>query len=237
MVNEGPERFETRHRRKDGQVIDVEMSVNYLDIDGGRMVCFCRDITERKRAVEALRESESGLRALFAAMTDVIFILDADGRYVECAPSNPLYLYRPPAELLGKRVHEVLPTQQADAILAQIRRALETHQTTTVNYDLEIGGVGVWFAAKISPMSSNTVFLVARNITERKQAEEALRQSEARYRALFEHARCVHLQVQHRGSGALRQPRLRPRFWLRLPGGLRFLCKRGRPGRDDLLGS
>ncbi len=188
IVSQGADRFETQHRRKDGQIIDVEMHVTYLGAGGGRIFCFCRDITDRKRAERELRESEQKLRALFGAMTDVIFILDGDGRYLEVAPSNPVHLVRPATELLGRRTHEVLPATQADLILRQIRCALETQQTTSVDYELEIDGAPVWFAGRISPMSANTVLLVARDISERKQAEEALRQSEARYRALFEHA-------------------------------------------------
>ncbi|HYX40815.1 MAG TPA: response regulator, partial [Pyrinomonadaceae bacterium] len=77
----------------------------------------------RQQAEAALRASEAELRALFAAMTDVILVFDAEGRYLKIAPTDPTYLYKPPADLLGKTLHEVFPQAQADFFLAHIRRA------------------------------------------------------------------------------------------------------------------
>ncbi len=58
----GSESFTARHRRKDGRVIDVEMSVSFLDEGAGSFICFCRDISERKRAEHELIEREALLR-------------------------------------------------------------------------------------------------------------------------------------------------------------------------------
>jgi PAS domain S-box-containing protein len=144
------------------------------------------DISYRKRAEEALRDSEAELRALFASMEDVILVLDAGGRYVRIAPTNPNLLYRPPAELLGKTLHQVFPAERADGFLAEIRACLEARQTLHFEYSLPIRGSLAWFTATVSPMTADKVVWVARDVTERRRAEEALRESEERWRRISE---------------------------------------------------
>jgi signal transduction histidine kinase len=72
IMAQGHDRFESRHCRKDGSIFDVEVSVHYRPIDGGRFVVFLQDITERKRAEQELRRSQQELRGLSKAANEAL---------------------------------------------------------------------------------------------------------------------------------------------------------------------
>lgn len=146
-----------------------------------------REITQRQNVEVVLRDSEAQLHALLTAITDVVLVLDVQGRYLKIAPTNLALLHKPADELIGKTLHEVFPKAQADTFLTQIQESLETQQTCNIEYSHPtIEKKEVWFAASISPLDNNSVIWVARDMTERKQAEEARHSAETRYRSIFE---------------------------------------------------
>ncbi|MDX2098845.1 MAG: PAS domain-containing protein [Leptolyngbyaceae cyanobacterium bins.59] len=141
----------------------------------------------RNREVEtALRDSEAEIRALFAALDDVILVLDADGRYLKVAPTNPRLLHVPVDRKVGKTLHEIFPESQADIFLSLVRYALETKERVSAEYSLQLGGEEVFFSTNISPLSDNQVVWVARDVTERQQAEETLQSSVAQIRLIMD---------------------------------------------------
>lgn len=111
---------------------------------------------------------------MFRAMTDVVLIMDSEGRYLEIADTAPNLLYRPSEDLLGKRMHEVMPAEAADFFLVHIREALQQQRVVSMDYSLPLPDQEVWFSANVSPMSADTVILVCRDITERKLHEQVL---------------------------------------------------------------
>jgi len=179
IIENGSELFETRHRRKDGTIFDVEISATWLDMFGGIFVAFCRDITERKRTEAALRDSEENYRQLFEAESDAVFLIDNEtGRILQAnTAACTLYGYDH-AELLSMRNTDVSaePEQTSKASKSVppgpnqvVRIPLRFHRKKddTV-FPVEI-------TARFFIHHNRHVHIVAvRDITERQKSEEAI---------------------------------------------------------------
>ena len=134
-----------------------------------------REINRRKLLEQKLCTSEAQLRAIFETMTDIVLVINTQESNITVAPTNPALLYEPDADIIGQTIQQFLLGAQAQTFLSQIREVLETQQTVNFEYSLPIGDSEVWFAAKISPFTSDSVIWVARDITQQKQAEAALK--------------------------------------------------------------
>jgi diguanylate cyclase (GGDEF)-like protein/PAS domain S-box-containing protein len=155
--------------------VDEIAKVFLLAVAGG-IATYATAWNERtlRRAQIALRASEAELHALVGAMPDVIVAIDREERYIKIVSSAANARHRPPAEWLGRRLHDVLPSDQADLLRTCLHRALETRQVVDVEYSVEIDGATAWFAGTVSPMTDDTVVWVARDITTRKALEAQL---------------------------------------------------------------
>ncbi|MBL8062548.1 MAG: GAF domain-containing protein [Anaerolineales bacterium] len=130
---------------------------------------------QRNRLFEQVEQSATNFRALFSAMEDVVLVINNEGRYIQIAPTNPSLLVRTPEDLLGKTFHDVLPPETADLFLGKVTEALSSDQKVQFEYELVLSGNPFWFLATLSKLDAESVFWVARDITERKHSEEAIR--------------------------------------------------------------
>ncbi|NQU05033.1 MAG: PAS domain-containing sensor histidine kinase, partial [Calditrichaeota bacterium] len=144
------------------------------------------NITERKRVEAALRESEARNKAIVAALPDIIFRLDADGRFVDVAVNDPNLLLIPPEKVLGKKARKILPPDLAELTEIKIRKTLRTGQMQVFEYDLGLGNEIRNFEARMVTCSENEVMSIIRDNTERKRAEEALKERERFHRGLLD---------------------------------------------------
>jgi PAS domain S-box-containing protein len=159
----------------------------YIDAEGEvqGIIGAATEITSLKQVEAELQAANAELQALFSAMTDVVLVIDRQGYYLKIIATNPDLLVRPTDELLGKTIGDFFTEEQTTAFMGYIEEVLRTQQTKTIEYCLSIQNANIWFSANISPLSSETVIMVARDISDRKRVEEELKAANAEMQALF----------------------------------------------------
>ena len=192
----GNDFFESRHRRKDGQFIDLEVSATFLKLREPRIFAFFRDITGRKQAEKAQRASEERFRQLADNIREVFWMSDL-------AKSQIIYVSPGYEEIWGRSCQSLYdsPRDWVDAIHPDDRsRVLDAALTKQISgqYDevyriVRSDGAIRWIQDRGFPVRDDSgkvyrIVGIAEDITRRKAAEEALRIAEARYRGIFETA-------------------------------------------------
>ncbi|BAY34833.1 integral membrane sensor signal transduction histidine kinase [Nostoc carneum NIES-2107] len=142
-----------------------------------QLITYSRNLAQKVAArTEESEDKSKQLLALFNAIEDVIIVMDADGRYLQVAPSSAPLLYKPPTVIIGKTTHEIFPPEMADYFVRNIQQAIATKKAQKIEYSLLIGEREIWFDANIAYMGEDKVVIVARDISDRKQMENQLRE-------------------------------------------------------------
>ena len=126
---------------------------------------------DHHRSQEALRQSEQRNRAILRALPDWMFVMSADGVFLDCHIKNPEALLVPPHVFLGKTMKEILPAWLADAHHRAFDRALATDEPVRFEYTLESQHEERFFEACVVRCDSDTLLSIVRDITDRKRAE------------------------------------------------------------------
>ncbi len=149
------------------------------------------EINERKLLEEKLRSAEEKMRAVFEAMTDIVTVISiSEGNIsnLDILPSNWMRLYQPDSDIVGQTIEQLFDSNTSETWLNVIGQVLERRETLHFDYSLIDRGQKMWFSAAVSPVREDTVIVVARDISDRKQAEEALIIAEERYHSIVENA-------------------------------------------------
>jgi PAS domain S-box-containing protein len=211
-VDEAGDHFETKHRRKDGSVYDVEISTNGAIFAGQKLIfCVCRDITDRKRAEEAIQVEKNKLQSVIDAMVDHLTIRDRD--------YNLLYQSESSQEIfgnhLGEKCYRVYEGQDKLCPGCPVKKAFEDGKShTSVRKTVTPSGEVIFWENTANPIRDArgeivSCLEVARNITDRKRAEEALKESEEKYKTLVEATSDIIWEVDAEGRFTFISPKIK----------------------------
>jgi PAS domain S-box-containing protein len=189
MAGESPPSiYETIFIRKDGSKSYVELNAGIISYEGRNAdLVIVRDINERKKAEETLRESEATARALLNAPTDSVILIDCEGKI--------LALNEIAASRFGKRIDELVGIMSYDILpkeVAQLRRSLMApvlEKREMVRFVDQRDGI--WYDTVAYPIVNESgdvkkIAIIARDVTEQKNIEKQLRKSEQMYKSLLE---------------------------------------------------
>jgi len=185
-----------KHRKKDGTLIDVEIGSHVIEFGGRRArVAFAHDITERRRAEEALRESEARFRSLTEMSSDFYWETDVEHRFtvhIASAKLTQVWIFQRGTQI-GQRRWEIPHLSPDEAGWQAHRAVLDAHRPFR---DFVFSRRGTDGAERHYTVSGDPVFDasgafkgyrgVGSDITERKHAEQALRAAEEQFRGLVE---------------------------------------------------
>lgn len=136
-----------------------------------------RGICDRIATEAQLLQTTSELQELFQAFPDVYFRLKSDGTILSCHARETSDLYLPPEKFLGKLAQECLPPNVAEQFQQAILQVNETNSLVAIEYSLPMPAGEKSFEARLLPSIGNQIIVIIRDITERKQAQEALQRA------------------------------------------------------------
>ncbi|GIW25487.1 MAG: GGDEF domain-containing protein [Meiothermus sp.] len=190
--------FAYQHPRGEQRVL--EASIKFLFGPEGVFqgaVVGVRDVTQRYRAEQAVRESEQRLRELTNSMRDVVLMLDLKGFIEYVTPSVKAALGYDPAELLGRSAFDFFDPEDHPWVLEAVRAARQGRRPLRLEYQhLHKDGHRVWLETQLDfiyDAEDQPVRMVlgARQIQDRREAEEQLRQSEQMLRQITDAIRDI----------------------------------------------
>ncbi|WMW22991.1 PAS domain S-box protein [Methanolobus mangrovi] len=202
----GKDLFETHHRRKDGKILDIEVSSIYSDMIPPGIFCFLRDISDRKELEQSFKESERSKSVILSNLPGMAYRCNYDRDWTMQFVSEGCYELTGynPEDLLGNRTisfNDLIEPEYREHLWNKWERTLARNETFQDEYTITTASgenKWVWEQGKgIRDDKDNIIALEGfiTDITQHRIVEEELRESEARYRNLFENNHSVMLII------------------------------------------
>ena len=149
---------------------------------------------------QELLQANSEMRAIFEAVPDLFFRVDASGKILDCkAGSHTPDLFISRSTMIGRRIDDIPVDSVARLFRRTIKDIRKTKKPVSIEYSLKRGGLEYFYEARWIPVEEDQTVIVIRNITDRKDAVATLKRSEEYYRELTEHSSDILYIVDQQG--------------------------------------
>ena len=124
------------------------------------------------RATRQIMDKRQEMEAVFNALPDLLFRLDATGRYIDYHGGRETKPFMPPEQFMGRVIAEVMPPDAARSLTTAMQLARERRQAVGLEYELTIDGARRHYEARLAPLSFDEIICVVRDVSQRKLAEQ-----------------------------------------------------------------
>jgi two-component system NtrC family sensor kinase len=135
---------------------------------------------------QELLQANSEMRAIFQAIPDLLFVLNSEGTILECQASQKTDFFLDPRDLLGKRIQDVPYDEVGEEFQYALERVKATGAMVSMEYSLQLHNRQHCYEARLLPLLKGQFIAIVRNITERKEAEQHLKESEQRLESIIQ---------------------------------------------------
>jgi len=165
-----------------------EEEVRAIACNEEEVLFIVRDITKQKQAERALQTSEAKSKAILAAIPDLMFRVGADGVYLECVNHRELSIIEPEIEMVGRKMTALLPEQMGIDQSNVLQKAIETGELQVCEHRVRLDDRTFDKELRVIRSGEDEALFMIRDISDRKEAERALQESESRFRRLADYA-------------------------------------------------
>jgi len=167
IFNPNYEFYDTR-----GNIRHVIAFYAVIELDGKSCVLsMFHDITEQKKAQDALKSAEGRMRAILDAIPDMIFEVSKDGTFLDFMASSELQPAAPPDQFIGRNIREFFSPTIVSQTMFALERALATGQVHAFEYGMPPGEEVQFFEARITAVTPESAIIMVRDISQRKWVE------------------------------------------------------------------
>ncbi|HEV3166714.1 MAG TPA: PAS domain S-box protein [Isosphaeraceae bacterium] len=203
---QGAVTFKSTYQNRKGEDLPVEARYCHLNYENNSFIfLYIRDITEELKAEESIRETDARLKAILDHSPALICLKDMEGRYMFANQQFQWAFARDARQLIGMMDAELMPLSVSESILENDQKVIESRVPLELEERISISGKPRFYFTIRFLLYNNqnkpyAICMIASDITDRKKAVDALKESEGRYRLLFERNLAGVLRISSDGT-------------------------------------